>query len=417
MLNLQAIFGTRNISIYKQYSRRLKTGLLTKTDFKRILKVYNELFENPEPSGSEKQTSKILINYLRNHTNPNRLLTNVGGYGVIADYSFGEKSNNTVLLRADMDAVPVPKHGKLYSHQCGHNGHMSILLGVAELLKKKKEQAQRKSKESVDNNLNGRVILLFQPSEENGQGAYKMINDPKFLDLNLKKENTKCFALHNIPSYPQGSVILTSTKIFSCASVGTKVSCQGETSHASIPNEGKNPYDVLIPFCSYVSNLPRQIAGFQRALVTPVNLTIGKEWNYGTSPGDGEFNFTLRSTSNEVMNEMKNAILNYPFDQNYQIDIKFNDDFPASENDPSCKKIIIDSAQQLNYQLIERQTAFPWSEDFSHFLLTFKGAIFGLGSGLNNSQLHTHNYQFPEEIIPYGINVFSNIIENILSQN
>ena len=74
------------------------------------------------------------------------------------------------------------------------------------------------------------------------------------------------------------------------------------------------------------------------------------------------------------------------------------------------------TSEKNNYSLIEIENPFRWSEDFGHFISRYKGAMFGIGSGEDHPQLHNPDYDFPEEIIPAGINMFFTIMNEILSR-
>ena len=143
-----------------------------------LISLRKELHQNPELSGFEKETAVRIQNYLSKYP-PTKLLTNIGGTGILAIYE-GKEKGKTILLRCELDALPIQEINSFdhkskvdnISHKCGHDGHMAILCGVAKYL--------------FQNSLEkGNVVLLFQPSEENGNGAEMVLKDPFFKNINI----------------------------------------------------------------------------------------------------------------------------------------------------------------------------------------------------------------------------------------
>ena len=137
------------------------------------------LHENPDVSGDEGNTALIISNFLQKFE-PDNLINHIGGHGIIAEFK-GKDQGPTVMFRCELDALPIEENNTISyqsvnagkAHLCGHDGHMAIVAGLGFHLK---QQRPRK----------GRVILLFQPSEETGKGAYKMIQDPLFNSISAR---------------------------------------------------------------------------------------------------------------------------------------------------------------------------------------------------------------------------------------
>jgi len=147
------------------------------------------LHRHPELSGAEEQTAKRIQDFLLENSKPTDLITRLGGTGVAAVYEFG-KDGSGVLNRCELDALPILEQNTFehrsqtpgVSHKCGHDGHMAMVAGLASWLDKQQFPA-------------GRVVLLFQPAEETGQGAAALLEDQRMLKLSIDY----AFALHNIP--------------------------------------------------------------------------------------------------------------------------------------------------------------------------------------------------------------------------
>ena len=195
----------------------------------KLTKFRHELHAYPELSGHEEQTARRVIAYLQ-ALKPDELLTNLGGHGIVATFDSGQ-AGPVLLLRSELDALPIGEINTFahhssnqgVSHKCGHDGHATILCGVAELLSR-----QRPTK--------GKVHLLFQPAEETGEGAAAVLADPKFAAI----KPDMGVSLHNFPGFKKNSIILKEG-IFTIAVSSHIFRFSGYTSHASEPENGRNP--------------------------------------------------------------------------------------------------------------------------------------------------------------------------------
>ena len=171
-----------------------------------LVKLRRTLHQQPELSGKEKHTAETLKAFLQRFQ-PDELIENLGGHGVAAVFN-GKSDGPVVLFRCDLDALPIQEENSFdyrsempgIAHKCGHDGHMSIITGLAEAI-------------SMDRPEKGKVVLLYQPSEENGMGAERVINDPQY----TKIQPDFVYALHNLPGFPKGSIV-TNFPIFASAS-------------------------------------------------------------------------------------------------------------------------------------------------------------------------------------------------------
>ncbi|MCD4681608.1 MAG: amidohydrolase [Bacteroidales bacterium] len=371
-----------------------------------LIHLRHKLHKYPDLSGDEVNTADIVQNYLNKYS-PDELITNIGGNSFAAVYESG-KEGPVVLFRSDLDALPIKdnletdytsnKNG--VSHKCGHDGHMAILAGVAQLLHKKRPTR-------------GKVILLFQAEEETGQGAVKVLNDIKFKKLEIDY----AFALHNMPGYEEGSIIITDN-IFASASRGLIIKLKGKSSHAAEPEKGISPISVLIEIIQEFDLLNKPKSLFQDfTLITIVYLKLG-ERAFGISPGHAELLATLRSTLDEDMKILIEKISKIVYEtsrrEKLRFEVEWIEEFPALKNDNECAALIESLAKENKYTIIKKNDAFRFSEDFANFTKHFKGAMFGLGSGTNTSSLHSPSYDFPDQIIEKGLMMFYRIYETLL---
>lgn len=368
-------------------------------DMEQLTELRHNLHREPELSGSEENTAETLIAFLQN-LHPDLLVTSIGGHGILAVYK-GEVSGRTVLLRCDMDALSINENAKLeyrsgtngVSHKCGHDGHMAIMCGVATEL-------------AVNRPMQGTVILLFQPAEETGQGAVRILKQ-------LKYRPDQCFALHNLPGFQLGSVI-TKAGSFAGASRGMIVKLKGESSHAAEPQCGNSPAAAVASIILYLNRISEKTTGI---IATVVHVRIG-EVAFGTSPEDATVMITLRAPDAKEMNLFSNRVAEYinktAEEEHLMCDLSWTEEFPATSNSELSSSIIKASADHLGCNVIALTRPFLWSEDFGHFTDKFSGAMFALGAGLDTPALHSSSYDFPDRLIPVGVAMFMEILERSL---
>ncbi|HCY00731.1 MAG TPA: amidohydrolase [Bacteroidales bacterium] len=380
---------------------------LPKNLLNKLIDFRRQLHQFPELSGNENITSKAIADFIA-PTKPTEVIDGLGGNGIAFLYNTNSPGP-TVLLRADMDALPIQELNSFnhkstvlgVAHLCGHDGHSAILAGVAHSL----------NQISLSK---GKVVLLFQPAEETGQGAAAVIADPKF--GNIKPDYA--FALHNLPGYKKGDIFLRNST-FASASTGLIANIKGLSSHAAHPEDGNNPDRALAQMIlglNYIANEKGAFNDF--ALLTVIHAKLG-EVAFGTTPGNATLMATLRTYLDSDMGKLKKMVENHISavckEHKLTHSVTYVEEFLATINNEDCVNLIKTAAIELglNYQSLERP--FRWSEDFGHFTQISKAALFGVGSGVNHPNLHNEDYDFPDDIIEPSIATFMRIIEKLLS--
>lgn len=391
-----------------------------------MLHIRQELHKIAELSNQEYKTAQFIVDFLQK-CNPTSIHQNIGNTGIIAIWenkNFDAKKNKTIAFRAELDALPIPEPNNFeyksehqgVSHKCGHDGHMTILLGVAQYLKGNFDKRIAKNKK--------RIILLFQPAEETGEGALQMLEDSNMQKLNLKIDYF--FALHNVPSYDKNLIVCRSST-FAAASTGIIVEFEGLTSHAAEPQNGKNPALALSELTQFLYFLSEKVIKQKEnkdfVLVTVVDAVLGEtsrksldDIAFGVSPAKARICATLRSYLDEDLQllskktEQKAQELAATYD--LKLKISYSERFAATTNTQKSVELIQKAAKKLGLNYQNKEKPFSWSEDFGQFTQRFEGAMFGLGSGTNTPELHHSNYDFPDEIIQTGINMFIELIQN-----
>ncbi len=377
-------------------------------NLEELVKLRKELHQHPELSGKESDTAERIIKYLQKYK-PDQIVENIGGNGLAAIFE-GEEDGPSVLFRCDLDALPIDEINDFeyrsnhngVSHKCGHDGHMTIISGLAEAISQNRPGR-------------GRAILLYQPSEENGQGAEEVINDPKF---NIIRPDY-VYALHNLPGFEKGAVI-TNEDIFASASRGMIVKLHGKTSHAGEPDRGLSPALAMADLVKDFTYLPQNFSFENFTLVTVIHARLG-EIAFGTTPGFAEVMATLRSYTNDDMDKLvrhaEKITEKHANNYNLKFTIDYTEEFLAAENNRNSVGIVEKSAKEYGLKVIQKEEPFRWSEDFSHFTHRHPGALFGLGSGEDSPQLHNPDYDFPDDIIENGVKVFFGIYNHHLNHS
>lgn len=383
-------------------------NLLSEKNIKELSALRKILHENAELAFNEEKTANILTQFISNYY-PDEVITNVGSTGLLFVYK-GNEAGPTVLIRADMDALPINEINdfsykslnKNISHKCGHDGHMAIVAGLAMLL-------------NTNRSFKGKVVLMFQPAEETGEGAMKILSDKKFRSV----KPDYVLALHNLPGFTKGEIIYRENH-FAAASTGFIVRLLGKTSHAAEPENGNSPSEAMVEIISTLNQLidkSRDVL-VDFSLITVVHARLG-ERAFGTTPGYAEVMATLRSFRNEDMAKLKKMSANLSRQiakkHGLKIKIEWTEEFPATVNEKECVDLLREVINENKLNSKEIVKPFKWSEDFGHFTNNFKGILFGLGAGKNTPQLHNPDYDFPNEIIKTGVMVFYSLIKKLQS--
>ncbi len=380
--------------------------MLSNSDLVELTEFRRDLHRHPEISGEEEQTARTIATALK-ALSPTKILTGLGGHGVAAIFDTG-RDGPTVLFRAELDALPITEQsdapwvsqtaGK--GHLCGHDGHMTMLLAVGRLIARKPVQ-------------NGRVVLMFQPAEEDGSGARAVVADPAFQAI----QPDWAFAIHNEPGRPFGFVS-TRAGLINCASQGLAITLTGKTAHAADPQDGVSPaltVAKLIPALADMGTGGALTDDFRLVTVTHVNIGAP---TFGIAPGDGVIYATLRTAQDAAMADLKTDACTLAktlaADAGLQVSFEVFDEFSASINDPQATAVAVAAMDALNVPNGDAGLPMRASEDFGVFGWGAKAAMLCLGPGENHAALHNPDYDFPDDLIPVGAAIFERIARDIL---
>ena len=373
---------------------------------KDIIELRHLLHANAELSEQEIETNHILNEWI-SKTNPDLQIERIGGYGLAALYK-GKEPGKRILVRGDIDALHIPEPNNMsyrsqhegVSHKCGHDGHAAILCGLASLLTDCRPEK-------------GEVVLLFQPAEETGQGAKAILRDPQFEQI----IPDTAYGLHNLPGFEAGQ-ILVRKGCFAAASFGLKLVFEGKTAHASQPETGKNPSELLAVLIHQLEK-KREMLKEVKPLTTFVitHAVLGEE-TFGVAPGHAEIWLTLRSFDDKHLELLADQVISLcqAKAKDYLFDFSFtmHEAFAATNSSDANVTVIENAAKRLGLSLGHLTEPFRWSEDFGRFGAVCPVGFFGLGSGYAQPALHNPEYDFPDAILETGINMFAEIINEEL---
>ena len=367
-----------------------------------LRRIRRALHRRPERSGAEVHTAATVVSWLE-HTAACDIVTGLGGHGLVARLP-GRGGAPAMGVRAELDALPILEPNDSLSdtcqtpgcsHKCGHDGHMTMLLGLAHRLSKTPPA--------------GDVYLLFQPAEETGQGAAALLAEPQVRDLPLQS----VIAVHNLPGFPRNSVVIRDGP-FAAASIGFAVDLVGRTAHAGEPERGRSPATALATLINWIEALPQRATPFGAAAkATVIHARLG-EVAFGTSPGQATVMATLRADTEVALGSLQDHCrrelpdIAAGFGMAYRI--AWHEPFPATINAPEVVEAVSDAARSLGLQVVEPAGPMPWSEDFGHFTRHLPSALLGLGAGRRWAPLHSVEYDFPDALLPVGINLLADTL-------
>ncbi len=352
---------------------------------RHLIALRHALHRAPELSGAEHATAARIAAWLR-AAGSDCVLTGLGGHGVAA-MTDGAAPGPTVLLRAELDALPIAEasgapHASGHAgvaHLCGHDGHMAMLCGLA---------GWRPAR--------GRVVLLFQPAEETGAGARAVLADPRMAAL----APDHAIALHNMPGLPLGHVAVAPGPA-ACASVGWQVTLRGRDAHAAFAETGLSPAPLL---ARLIDRLAAQPAGVDGATATLCHVAMGAP-AFGIAPGRLVAHVTLRARSDAGLAALERDLNAWLQAQAGALAVALtrHDRFDATVNDAKTVAHVRAACAAQGVPLADYPFPMPASEDFGAFTARGPCALVLLGAGPAQPALHDPAYDFPDALLAPGV--------------
>ncbi len=377
-----------------------------KIDIKKIIDLRQKLHKFPELSGKEHKTTETLTHFFKRY-NPDKVYHFANGS---VAFEFGQSPEPAIVFRAELDALPIDESLDLpyssvnpgVSHKCGHDGHMAILAGLAEVFSRQKK-------------LPVRAVMLYQSAEETLQGAVEVLSDPLMNELNPGI----FIGFHNVPGFQQNAILLKSKDITAYVT-GLRVTFKGQSAHAVDATKNKSLALAVMRVIQFIDREFPLLKISKKSDINITHITYGKP-TFGISPDNAVIHLTLRAFNNDDLEELIDAVEEQlkliALANKLQWDFEYTEDAPGIYNDPELTQIAIQTARQLGRDIIELNKPFSWGEDFGYYTIKYKGLYFGIGAGKDFPALHTPGYDFPDEIIYPTIEFLYNLYLSLTHQN
>lgn len=368
-----------------------------------------DLHAHPELSGDEHATHDRIAEFIRVHAPDARLVERVGATGLAAVVN-PDLDAPTLIYRADTDALPIPEQTRLpyvsnhagVMHACGHDGHATIGAGLA---------AHFSANPPTDK----RLVFLFQPAEEIGTGAEAVLKDPRFTALIPDPTTTRAIAIHNLPGFPLGQLVLKPGPMCP-ASMGLRLILTGVGGHSSQPHLAQSPIPVAAELIRTLTELPKRMELLD-ALITTTFVGSGLDLNFGITPAEAIVCVTLRAMRDTQLDTMLDRGLDFTRQiakrAGVQVEHATYERFGATINDRDLAARIHAIALDSSLDALTLDIPMPWSEDFGRFTDAFPGMLMGIGAGLTQPHLHASDYDYPDAMTPLAIDSLRTIIEHL----
>lgn len=362
----------------------------------RLVSWRRDLHQHPELGFEEEHTAAVVAAELRRLGF--RVQTGVGRTGVVAE--LGERGP-LIGIRADMDALPIQEEndapyrsqhpGKM--HACGHDAHVAMALGAANLLAESR------------GSLNGRIRFLFQPSEETNDsegksGAYRMIQEGAMEGVSA------IFAQHVESDLPAGQIEIVAgpASAFEDTFYAT---IEGRGSHGAFPHQGLDPIYLANHVIDALYHIvPRRLDPTQAAVISVGTIRAGTAPN--VIPDTVEISGTLRSQDPDVRAQLLvelDRVLALTRALGGDYDLSVEPGYPAMLNDVGLAQVVREVATEfVGADKVHTGHAQLGAEDFALFAERAPGMMFflGVGDGISNRRAHSSTFDIDESALPLG---------------
>ncbi len=405
----------QKLVISQQKKSKTQESIKLETDkiFDKLVEVRRNFHENPELSGKEKQTQEIIKQYLLGLEL--QVKTDIYGYSVVGILK-GAKKGKKIAWRAEMDALPNDFPDKVdfkskvkdVQHGCGHDIHMAIALGIAEVLAKNKES------------LNGTVYFIFQPEEETFTGAKSMIENSLLSKINPDE----IYGLH-VTALPVGQIMVKPNEMFAYQK-RIRIKLKNVLTNEKANELTKKIHSLLSR--AKTDSKPWEIQNIGDPKIGLMNLnTIFKDYlimddNFTSYSENNELfleaNLYETNSSNvkEIIPKIKQVIeaSNY---KDQLLSVSFVQENPTVINDKKLTGIAVKTLDNIygkGFVVTDYGQVPFFNDDFTYFQEKIPGVYFFLGGSNIEKEIiamnHAPNFKVDEECIRTGVKSFSSLI-------
>lgn len=362
-----------------------------------LYKIRKDLHKIPELGFQEFKTQEYLLKQLKKLSGLN-IHTFDNHTGIVVEYSHGK--DDFTLFRADIDALPITEktgvdftsHHSGKMHACGHDIHMTILLGLIEKV--------------VNSKVKKNLLFVFQPAEEGQGGALKILET----DILKQRKISACYALHVNGSLSTGTVS-TKPGIFFGIPQEFDVIFHGKSSHTAFPEEGRDSliaanhfYQIMnshlslsfSPTDSVIFRVGEMHAGTVQNAIPKTTIMKGTTRTF-TKGNRDKLNNLIKLTADNIADI---------FDMKAEVVFRGSYD-PVINSEELYRKLKSNLPKEIDF---EEAKVVMTGEDFGFFTTKYEGLLFWLGASSNGEGLHSDKFLPDEKAIDFGIEVFYNLI-------
>lgn len=368
---------------------------------KELEEIRHYLHAHPERSEHEVKTTAFIQQKLTDWNV--EILDGNLKTGLVAKVGNG---NPVIALRADIDALPINEQTNLpftsknegVMHACGHDLHMTSLLGAAKILKEHEKE------------LKGTVKLIFQPAEEIGLGARQV------LESGLVSDVQAFIGYHNIPTLGTGVIGLHEEGVMAAVEQ-FEVNVIGSGSHAAYPHEGIDP---ILATSAIIQNLQqivsRNISPLKAAVVSVTHIESGNTWN--VIPNKAMFEGTIRTFSDETRQHAKKRfteiIESTAAAYAVSAKIKWKMEADLTYNDPELTRVLSEATRQWHQSFVVPEPSSA-GEDFANYRQQAPSVFAFIGSNQSGSSgLHFSDMIIKDEVIPVAVEYYIQSAQSLL---
>jgi hippurate hydrolase len=379
--------------------------------------IRRDIHAHPELSYEEQRTADVVADRLTAWGIP--VVRGLGVTGVVGVIKHGT-SPRAIGLRADMDALPMQElntfeHASRHAgkmHACGHDGHTAMLLGAAHYL-------------SRHRNFDGTVYVIFQPAEEGGAGARRMIEDGLF----DKCPMDAVYGMHNWPGIKAGTFGVVAGPMMA-SSNEFHVTVKGKGGHAAQPHRAVDPVMVAVQIAqAWQTIVSRETNPLEAAVLSITQIHAGSATN--VIPNDAALVGTVRTFSTAVLDlmerRMREIAAGVAAAFNASVDVDFKRNYPPLVNHARETALAIQAMRAVVGDDAVDTSIEPsmGAEDFAFMLQAKPGCYVFLGNGdgehragghgLGPCQLHKGSYDFNDQLLPIGASYWVRLAETALA--
>jgi len=401
------LFGGKLMN-FKDEALRIKDELIS---------IRRRLHQYPEIGMEEYETSKYIKKFLMEENIEYKEYAKTGVCGIIRGTKASSNNIKTIALRADIDGLPLQDEKSCnYSskikgrmHACGHDAHMTILLGAAKILNKNKHH------------FSGNIKLIFEPAEETIGGARFMIEEGV-----LENPKVDCISGLHVDETIECGTIMLKSGVVNAASNAFEITIKGFGGHGAYPHITVDP----IIISSHVIIAMQTIRSREINTMNPAVITVGSIHG-GTAPNvipeEVKISGIIRTMSKEDRAFVKERIINIVngICNSYRAkaDIKIEDSYPNLYNDEKTKNFFISSAEKIigKENILLQKYPKMGVESFAYFANEVPSVFYFLGCANKEKNIvhpaHSNLFDIDEECLPIGVAIQCQMAFDYLTRN